>query len=181
MKKLDSSKFTPNFDFIVDIGQVLEKYPTASYVGQFPLKLKSHTDDTSFTDWYADVFYEPNPRKDLGHGHYFAFYVREGSLFVTGAEHVEDLVLSVFTDLKGDYIYSRYQHDFRSFTAAVVGDPADYQQMSIDGGWWMKISDMPGKYGMIGRTLWDKGAFQAGKSVIVRDGNFYEIEEGDIL
>ena len=164
MEKLDQSKFLKHFTQYVKIDGVLEKYPTAKYVGQFPLKQKSWTNEVKFTDWCVDVFYEPNPKVELGHGHYFAVYPSIGHRYITGAEHVEQLMLNVYTDSNGDYIYSRYQHDFRSF-----------DEVSIDGGWWIGVNGTD-YHSMIGRTLWKEGSCPNGMSVVVKDGEFYRIE-----
>lgn len=169
MKQLAYSLFVKNFTSTgVDVGAVLTKYPTAQHVGQFPLKLRG-----GFSDFHAEVFYEPNPKIELGHSNYFAIYTPMGGVYIIGAEHVEKLVLSVYTDSEGDFIYSRFQHDFRSFKTSAG-------EVSIDGGWWTQ-----GEYGdhfqMIGRTLWDGGPCPRGMSVVVRDGEFYEVEEGEVL
>lgn len=170
MKKLTQSLFTKNFTSTgIDVGAVLVKYHTAKYVGQFPLKGRD-----GFTDYHADVFYEPNPKRELGHSNYFAVYTQMRGVYITGAEHVEELMLSVYTDSEGDFIYSRYQHDFRSFKTS-TGD------VSIDGGWWMTVPEYEGYFGMCGRTLWDGSLCPRGMSVVVRDGEFYEIEEGEKL
>lgn len=171
MKKLTHSLFTKNFTSTgIGVGAVLKKYNTAQYVGQFPLK----TRDGNFTDFHAEVFYEPNPNRELGHSNYFAIYSQMGGVYIIGAEHVEKLVLSVYTDSEGDLIYSRYQHDFRSFKSSTG-------EISIDGGYWVPIAEYEGHYQMIGRTLWDAGPCPRGLSVVVRDGEFYEIEEGEVL
>jgi hypothetical protein len=171
MKKLTRSLFTKNFTSTgVDVGAVLKKYNTAKYVGQFPLR------DTrgEFTDYHADVFYEPNPNRELGHSNYFAIYIREGSVYITGADHVEKLILSVYTDSEGDLIYSRFQHDFRSFKTEIGS-------VSIDGSWWVSIAEDVDHFQMMGRTLWDGGSCPMGMAVVVRDGEFYEIENGEKL
>jgi hypothetical protein len=53
--------------------------------------------------------------------------------------------------------------------------------MSIDGGWWMPDADSDRKFCMIGRTLWETGPCHKGMKVIVRDGEFFEVEDGDVL
>ena len=171
MKKLTHSLFTKNFTSTgINVEVVLVKYPTAKYVGQFPLELR----DGNFTDYHAEVFYEPNPNRELGHSNYFAIYSQMGGVYITGAEHVEKLILSVYTDSEGDLIYSRYQHDFRSFKTEIGS-------VSIDGGYWMPMGEYEWPFRMIGRTLWDTGPCPRGMSVVVRDGEFYEIEEGEKL
>lgn len=169
MKKLDQTLFLKHFTHTgINVGVVLKRYPTAKYVGQFPLRAKLG----EFSDYVADVFYEQNPKIELGHSHYFAVYVRSGDAYITDAEHVESLMLAVYEDRDGNYIYSRFQHDFRSF------ETAD-DTISIDGGWWTPVSEYEGMYSMIGRTLWNVGLPPKGKSVIISDGDFYEIEHGD--
>lgn len=169
MKKLQHNLFTKYFTSTgVDVHAVLVKYHTAKYVGQFPLRdIRGE-----FTDFHADVFYEPNPNKELGHSNYFAIYSRGDSAYITGAAHVEKLLLAVYEDKEGDLIYSRFQHDFRQFESKTG-------KIMIDGGWWMPIEDSD-MFSMNGRTLWDGGPFPIGKSVIVRDGEFYEMQQGEV-
>ena len=170
MKKLDQSKFLKYFTSTgIDVPTVSMVYKTSRYVGQFPLMTKS-----GFSEFHVDVFYEPNPDRDLGHSYYFAIYQRVGGVYIIGAEHIEKLILSVYTDSEGYLIYSRFQHDFRSFKTS-TGD------VSIDGGWWMPVPGYEGYSGMCGRTLWDGGLCPRGKTVVVRDGEFYEVEEGEVL
>ena len=170
MKKLTHTLFMKNFTSTgVDVGAVLKTYDTARYIGQFPLK----TRDGNFTDYHVDVFYEPNPNRELGHSNYFAIYARDGGAWITNAEHVEKLILSVYTDSEGDLIYSRFQHDFRSFKSSTG-------EISIDGDWWSPATNYEGYSRMLGRILWDgKQSPPRGKMVVVRDGEFYEIEEGE--
>jgi hypothetical protein len=170
MKKLDQSKFLKYFtSSVINIEVVLKHYPTAKYVGQFPLR----DNRGEFTDFHAEVFYEPNPKTELGHSNYFAVYPRDGVAYITGASHVEKLLLAVYEDKEGDLIYSRFQHDFRSFESKTG-------KIMIDGGWWMPVTDT-GMFSMAGRTLWDGDSFPRGKSVIIREGEFYEMEEGEVL
>ena len=165
MKKLEQTLFLEHFTPTrIRVGEVRKRYPTAKYVGQFPLQAR----DGNFTDFHADVFYEPNPKTELGHSNYFAVYVRDDRAYITNAKHVETLMLSVFEDRDGNYIYARFQHDFRSFKTAD-------DNIGIDGGWWMPVADGEGMYCMIGRTLWGGDHLPMSKFVIVRDGEFYEI------
>jgi hypothetical protein len=151
---IDTSKFKHNWTELgINPIAVFSKFPTAMFVGQFPLKTRD-----GFTDWAVDVFYEPNPRKDLGHGHYFALYVDDGKVMITGADHVETLEFTVIETEQYGFVFSRFQHDFRTF-----GD------ISIDGGWWLDSKD--GFHSMRGRVLWG-ASFPKCFGVIIRDGRY---------
>ena len=167
MKRLDNTKFLPHFTKLgIDVNFALQKYPEATYVGQFPLKVKSKTDDHRYTDWPADVFYVALPDVEKGHSNYFALYVQDGSAYITDAQYVEKMLLTVYTDQNGDYIYSRYGHDYRTF--------GDYM---CDGGWWIEIPEKPGFVTMRGRC--GGPSFPRSKAVIVKDGEFYELNLAD--
>lgn len=156
-EKLDKTRFNKYFTNLgIRVDAVLAKMPTSIYVGQFPLQNKSG----QLTDFAADVFYEPNPRIDLGHSHYFSIYSTVGGVFITGANHVENLMLTVY-ETDNDYIYARYQHDYRNFG-----------QNSIDGGWWANVSDSSNMKAMCGRFLGDFGSVTK-FSAQVKDGEFY--------
>lgn len=164
MKQLDREKFLARFENLgFNVDTILSMNPGAWYVGQFPLRTVFAGSGDTFTDFAVDVFYNPSPDVSKGHSNYFAYFSSGGKVYVTNAGHVEDLLLVVYTDKNGNYIYSRYQHDFRGFDG-------NY----IDGGWWSKQSN--GKFMMNGRLSWVSRDIPIGAIVCVKDGEFYELE-----
>lgn len=159
--KLDKSKFLPYFTPTgVVVDKIPESYPGSVYVGQFPLK---HIGIDRFTDWHADVFYNPNPDTSKGHSNYFAVYVRDGKGYITDAKHVETMLLTVIEDSEGNFIYPRFQHDFRYFDGSYF----------CDGGWWMESTDVKGKFCMMSRI---GGAVLPKRfTVEIKDGEYYRI------
>lgn len=132
----------------INIHAVLEKYPDAIYVGQAPLRTKF-----GFSDSAGEIFYTTTPDVTKGHSNYFGFFTRDGNAYVTDASHVESLRFTFVKQPDGQYIYARYQHDFRSF-----GDGC-----FVDGGSWIEAKSEPDVYEMWGRTSLDDGyeMFQA--------------------
>lgn len=162
MIQMDKEKFAARFTNLgINVDDVLGKYPTAKYVGQFPLRSKSG----EFTDFAADVFYEPNPNLELGHSKYFSVYRTSDGAYITKADHVETLLLSVYTDKDGNFIYSRFQHDFRAF-----------DDNHVDGGWWCNSTEMPGMKEMHGRFLGEMPEYKLRQTALVKDGEFYSIQ-----
>ncbi len=158
--KLDKSKFRPYFTSTgVVVDNVSETFPGAVYVGQFPLQVKEFA---RFSDSAHDVFYVQNPDVEKGHSNYFALYVRDGKGYVTNAKHIESLMLSVYTDKECNYIYPRFQHDFRHF------DETSF----CDGGAWIEDSDTK-MFSMWGRCGGD--VLPSVMNVIIKDGEFFKI------
>jgi hypothetical protein len=161
MFQMNKEKFAPRFPSLgINVDGVLAKFPTVKYVGQFPLRNKSG----EFTDFAADVFYEPNPNLELGHSNYFSVYRTSDGVYITKADHVETLLLNVYTDTDGNFIYPRFQHDFRGFDGN-----------HIDGGAWIESNEKPGMKEMYGRFIGDMAKCRIRQTAIVKDGEFYSI------
>lgn len=158
---LDQEKFKKHHNSLrINKDEVLKRHPGCWHVGQFPLRDGMGT----FTDWPADVYYNPTPDTSLGHGHYFAVYVRDEQAFVSGPAHIEQLIFRVYED-GDDYIYSRFQHDFRHFGDA----PEDGgREFFTDGGAWLPDQEYPESFSMWGRC--GGVTVPKGFSAIVRDG-----------
>lgn len=155
--QMNKEKFLKRFTNLgISVDAVIKKFPTSRYVGQFPLKARGG----DMTDFAADVFYEPNPDVELGHSNYFAVYRTADGAFITNASHVETLILLVYADSDGDFIYARYQHDFRPF-----------DDNYVDGGAWLDVPGAPGMKSMMGRLLGNVEP-ESQFSVVVKDGEF---------
>lgn len=128
MTPINFSDIHTNFAPIVKREYILKKHPGTSYVGQCPLKLRNG----QMSDWVADIFYNPNPNKALGHGHYFAIYFRDGHMYITGANHVESLRFTGTVDDNGNIVFPMFQHDFRYFNNSTC---------FCDGSHWTENSD----------------------------------------
>lgn len=168
MKQIEYSKLSPYFENLgINIDSVLNHYPSARHVGQFALKTRE-----DYTDFAVDVFYQPNPNRELGYDNYFAIYKKDGKAYITSAAGIRDMVFSGVADCDGNVLYARYRHDFRS---TKDGD------IMVDGGMWLKCHD-PGplfnKYYMMGRTLGSVRILPM--SLIVVDGHVFEVEKEDL-
>lgn len=98
-----------------------EKHYGGKYIGDFCLKTK----DNGWSEVPAAVFYQPNPKLDLGHTHWFALLIENGQLFITNAESVFSEPFSAMIADNGEVIFSRYRHDFHT---------SEDESVSIDGG-----------------------------------------------
>jgi hypothetical protein len=131
--------------------EAVEKKYNAKFVGQFCLRTR---EGAWQGDDCADVYYQEKPPVE-GYSNYFGLIIQGGTTYITsGASGVEGIIDAVEAD-DGTIIYSRYRHDYRT---------SDDGSVFIDGG-----RDYV-KGGMHGRYLTMK----------VVDGEFYEIEEGDV-
>lgn len=93
---------------ITRIDKVIEQYLAEDDV---PVLYVCTTELSNMSNVPCDIFYnvEPNPKYK---NRYFALYVSGGNMYVMGADSVENLTFSAVRDKNGDYIYSRYRHDF---------------------------------------------------------------------
>jgi len=92
---------------------VLQKYYGAVYIGDFCLKTKSG----GWSDMPVAVFYQPNPKTELGHTHYFGLFVMgddNDTLMITNAESAfSEPIVGIIAD-DGEVIFSRYRHDYHT-------------------------------------------------------------------
>ncbi len=105
----------------IDIDAVEETY-NGTYVGDFCIKQTSG----SWTETPIAIFYQPNPKVELGHTHYFGIYVsHQNQVFIMdGQSAFEDGITGAIAD-NGEVIFSRFRHHF---TTSQDGS------ISIDGG-----------------------------------------------
>ncbi len=86
-----------------------ESHYNAKFIGDFC------TRDSQDKCWVNDcvaVFYQPHPRLDLGHSHYFGLLVKNGTVYIVNAESAfKEPITALVCD--GELIYSRYRHDMR--------------------------------------------------------------------
>jgi hypothetical protein len=164
------NKLTPYFTPLgIDVSKVPfhDGFAGSIYVGQFPHAGKDRHGELHFLDYAVDVFYQPNPKTELGHSHYFSVYTRPGHSYVSDASYVTDLRLGGVIDSVGNILYARFQHDFRYTHDSNAG---------VDGGWWMKDEDN-GSWSMWGRTIGGKdGTFPKMVPLRVVDGKLVQDE-----
>jgi hypothetical protein len=89
--------------------QVMEAHYSAKFVGDFCVQLKGG----GWSDFPIAIFYQPTPKFELGHSHYFGLFVDEtGNLLITNGDSAfDDPITGVVAD-NGEVIFSRYRHDF---------------------------------------------------------------------
>ena len=162
------SKFQKYFTNLgIDVQKVLEleKFTGCSYVGQFPGARMDASEDIDFRDCAVDVFYQPNPNRELGHSNYFSIRAGNGTAYVANAAYVTHLEFYGIVDHDGSILYARYQHDFRYTHDGEFG---------VDGGWWFKNEDT-GLWGMNGRVLGSKTGFPKMVTIRVKDWELVEV------
>ena len=78
----------------------------------------------------VDVFYQPDPNKELGHSHYFGMFRQDDEVMITNAESCfsEPLTGAVCDD--GEVIVSRYRHDYIEKKGAMIDGGRDYTRAS---------------------------------------------------
>lgn len=87
---------------------VEEKY-NASFVGYFSIKDK----DGKYTDSPVEVYYQPNPKTELGHTNYFGLFQRDGTTFICNAASAFEEPISGIKAENGNIIFSGHNHDYR--------------------------------------------------------------------
>ena len=117
-----------SYSFNVDV--VNEKYGS-TFVGYFPIKLK-------IGGWgaAAAVFYQPNPKTELGHSNYFGLYVDD---YCKPVIFNADYITEGWTGAKaddGELLWSEYRHDFHTSKDGSVW---------VDGGFDYIRTDSPNK------------------------------------
>jgi hypothetical protein len=109
-----------------DLHKISQHYGGAVYMGYWCLR----NQDGSWTEAPVEVFYQPNPRLDLGHSHYFGMYVRDGRTYITAADSAfSEPITGVITD-DGEVIVSRYRHDCVTKGGHMIDGGRDYTRSS---------------------------------------------------
>ena len=120
-----------------DIKEVNARYGS-TFVGYFPTKTK--------TGWGypAAVFYQPNPKTELGHSNYFGLYADE---YTPACIFNADYITGGWTGVKaddGELLWSEYRHDYHTskdgsvwidggFDYARTGTPERLVKLNVKG------------------------------------------------
>lgn len=69
-----------------------------------------------YSDAPVDIFYRETPHPEFGNK-YFGIAVNydDGSYSIFNADQIEDFVFGMVEDDNGDFQYSQYHHDYKSF------------------------------------------------------------------
>ena len=148
MKKVTVNSGRNDAQFSIE--KVEAKYPGAKFVGQFCLK----TVDGSWSESPADIYYQPNPNKALGHTHYFGLICYRSGVYITRGDSAVDPLITAAVADDGEIIYSKYRHDYN---------------VSKDNSVWIDG----------GRDYTRSGG---GKYITLKvvDGEFYQLEQEDL-
>lgn len=124
---------------VINVANIEDMY-SATFVGDFSIKTK-----IGWTNFPIAVFYQPNPKIELGHSYYFGMYIDDyGRLMITNAESTFSQPIVGITADDGQIIFSRFRHDFvRSNDGSVsidggreytkyTGDPSQLVNIVID-------------------------------------------------
>ncbi len=87
--------------------ELAEKQYNAKYMGGWCIKDKHG----NWSELPVDVFYQPNPNRELGHSHYFGLFGRGNEIMITDAQSAFSKVplLGILED--GLVYVSRFRHD----------------------------------------------------------------------
>ena len=107
------------------IGIIEDRYG-AKYMGYWCTK----NSRGGWNEHAVDVFYQPNPNKELGHSHYFGMFKHGVEVYITNAESCfsEPLTGAVCSD--GEVIVSRCVHDYIEKKGAMIDGGRDYTRAS---------------------------------------------------
>jgi len=102
--------------------KVAEDYYNASYVGFYDIPGRDG----------VHVFYQKNPRYDLGHSEYFGLLINPltEQLYVCNAERITEAKYPAIQFEDGFILCSRYRHDFVSHGDAFLDGGLDYTRCS---------------------------------------------------
>lgn len=115
---IDTRKSITGFDVV----KVEKKYG-ATFIGDFPVKLKSGNWGNS-----GAVFYQPNPDITKGHKNYFGLIVSD-TAFIYDASYLEGKEFTGVKQADGTYIWSRHVHDFREVDGGFIDGGFDYTRV----------------------------------------------------
>ena len=118
------------FHFSADSIRKIEDMYKAKYMGHWCTKTPSGI----WNEMPLDVFYQPNPKVEEGHTHYFGLYRNyAGEVRITSADSAfSDPIVGVLCE-DGEVIVSRYRHDYQEKDGKIIDGGRDYLKTSIGG------------------------------------------------
>jgi hypothetical protein len=100
---------------------------SAKYMGYWCTK---RLNGESWNDNPVDVFYQPNPNRELGHSNYFGLFFQNDNLWITDAQSAfSDPITGIETD-DGEVIVSRYRHNYVEKDKYMIDGGRDYLRTS---------------------------------------------------
>lgn len=104
----------------------IEEFYGAKYMGYWCTKnSKDHWNEVP-----VDVFYQANPKTELGHSHYFGMYIQNEQVMITNAESAfTDPIIGMICE-DGEVIVSRYRHDYVEKGDRMIDGGRDYVRTS---------------------------------------------------
>lgn len=104
----------------------------ARYIGLYDIPNKRR-DGTAFIREHVEVFYQPNPKVELGHTHYFGLITRHdytgmltGELWICNAAGILDAKYNAHRFEDGTIICSRFRHDYVARDGVMLDGGIDY-------------------------------------------------------
>lgn len=114
---------------VIDITKAEEHYG-AIYIADLCIKNKNG----DYAEEPLSVFYQPNPRLDLKHTHYFGLFYspRSGLPMITNAIDVSEGIWNGAVADSGEIVFSRWRHDYRTSVdgSVMVDGGRDYFKYS---------------------------------------------------
>lgn len=99
--------------------EVIEKKYNVRYVGFYDIPGRDN----------VYVFYQDNPRLDLGHSNYLGVFIRhrfeEDEVWLCNAKTIEEASYNAIS-INGKMLCSRYHHDFQTEGGAMIDGGLDY-------------------------------------------------------
>ena len=79
------------------------------------------TSELKISNEPMDIFYRETPHPTFGN-HYFGLYPREGEVYITDADYIEEVEFGMVKDESGVFQYSQFRHDYRTFNNGAMID-----------------------------------------------------------
>ena len=105
--------------------KVIEHKYGARYMGYWAKK----TSNGNWTEQPVDVFYQPNPKTELGHTHYFGMFRHDGETMITAADSCFKDPITGVLGYNGEVFVSRYRHDSNGGADGFIDGGRDYLRL----------------------------------------------------
>ena len=77
------------------------------------------TTDIYTSDLPVDVFFRESPHPEFGN-RYFGMCIRDGSVYISNADKIEELEFGMIADNEGTYHYSESHHDYKEIDGNMI-------------------------------------------------------------
>lgn len=132
-----------------ELKEAIERTYGVSYVGFYDLPDGRE---------HIYVFYQQNPKTELGHTHYMGYFKNPITLesYVTDASSITEAKFNAIELWNGNFLVSRFRHDYRELGGIMIDGGLDYTRYNPNNPPTHTMTIVDGKEIFTKGNIWDE-------------------------